>query len=595
MDLTLLDYVEDMEDPDTLNPRGSTPIRDINPGELSLEMSIIDPPSSPASPWVFAAPDGEKEESMEVQEWVVIDEWVEDESEVLGEQGEEGIQEEWVIVDQWVEDEACPMNTGQKTASRGYSTCQLCHARTACRLRHLKGHLPPYTLPNHYCWQCERRLPQVGEKRLQQHEEKYGCDGTGRYTTDRLATWVEFMSGMFLKLCYILSVPGIPALYEFVKRRIDLQPDPIRTTLEPQDILWFQAFEERNGFPMRGSREYTLDPINSIGMITHWRVVANLLGLLSKDDRDVVRGSKGRADHRGLPLDLSDNDPRLRHPHSAIDCHFHQDKILKQLDTNDWDDVHHQLTTDPDVELVTAITCYAFPESWPKPGSTTLDDLSFHHSPTIKWTVGWHPTRGDVNPQSKLVRFTELLRSPGCRAAGELGLDYCRATSVKERQLQRELLRKLLSPVLSSHLPVIIHCRDTTHPIGSNATQDCIAIMERELPRLWPVYVHCFNGGLRESQQWIQAFPFVRFGISPIVLTKARHQELKAVIRNLDHRRILLESDAPYFTRDPTKFRTFVADVGREVAKIQGIPLGLVFYFAEETSTAFFRTVRHQV
>ena len=89
--------------------------------------------------------------------------------------------------------------------------------------------------------------------------------------------------------------------------------------------------------------------------------------------------------------------------------------------------------------------------------------------------------------------------------------------------------------------------------------QDCIAIMEREWPWLWPVYVHCFNGGLRESQQWMPAFPFVRFGISPILLSKSGHTELKAADQNLDVRSLLLESDALYFTPEPLNFLTSVA------------------------------------
>ena len=338
-----------------------------------------------------------------------------------------------------------------------------------------------------------------------------------------------------------------------------------------------------------------MDPINSIGAITHWRVILNLLGLLSEDHRAEVKGSKCRADHRGFPLSLPSDDPRLQSPYQAIDCHFHQDKILSRLNMDDWNDVLHLLPEDPVVQLSTAITCYAFPESWPKPGSTTLEELASHQSPEVQFTIGWHPTRCYHATPAKLARFTELLQLLHCRAAGELGLDYFRAANEKERQSQRELLRNLLSPVLESHLPVIIHCRDTNHARERNATQDCIAIMERELPRLWPVYVHCFNGGLRESQQWMQAFPFVRFGISPVLLSKSRHTELKAVVRNLDARRLLLESDAPYFTPDPLHFRTSVADVGMEVAKIRGLPPGIMFHLAEEASVMLFRTVPDQV
>ena len=165
-------------------------------------------------------------------------------------------------------------------------------------------------------------------------------------------------------------------------------------------------------------------------------------------------------------------------------------------------------------------------------------------------------------------------------------MDYFRAGSEAERKKQRVLLRKLIPIVIQARRPLVIHCRDAAHHEESSATQDCVS-------RQWPVYVHCFDGGLREFELLVKAFPCSRFGVSPIILARRRHPDLVTVVRNMDARRLLLESDAPYLTvaSSGEALPTVVAEVGRKVAKIRNMTLAMVLYLSFEVSCMFYQPV----
>ena len=61
-----------------------------------------------------------------------------------------------------------------------------------------------------------------------------------------------------------------------------------------------------------------------------------------------------------------------------------------------------------------------------------------------------------------------------------------------------------------------------------------------------PVYLHCYNQGLSTFCWWLQIFPEVVLGISPLALTDHCHPSLQEVIVNLHNTKLLLETDSPY-------------------------------------------------
>ena len=106
----------------------------------------------------------------------------------------------------------------------------------------------------------------------------------------------------------------------------------------------------------------------------------------------------------------------------------------------------------------------------------------------------------------------------------------------------------------------------------------------------------CLRALLRWGfELWVKAFPCVRFGVSPIILARRSHPDLVTVVRNMDARRLLLESDAPYLTvaSSGEALPTVVADVGREVAKIRNMSLAMVCYLSFEASCMFYQPVTY--
>ena len=96
---------------------------------------------------------------------------------------------------------------------------------------------------------------------------------------------------------------------------------------------------------------------------------------------------------------------------------------------------------------------------------------------------------------------------------------------------------------------MVVHCRDVESHAGPpnlNASDACIVIMRKELLRQdHEVYFHCYNHGLPVFTSWLQRFPNVWVGISPLALSPPQAPRLD-VVQMLMLDRLLLETDAPY-------------------------------------------------
>ena len=97
---------------------------------------------------------------------------------------------------------------------------------------------------------------------------------------------------------------------------------------------------------------------------------------------------------------------------------------------------------------------------------------------------------------------------------------------------------------------MVVHCRDVeSHagPPNQDASDACMVIMRKELPRRdHEVYLHCYNHGLPIFTSWLQCFPNVLVGISPLALPTRKHPGLVDVVQTLMPDQLLLETNAPY-------------------------------------------------
>ena len=124
-------------------------------------------------------------------------------------------------------------------------------------------------------------------------------------------------------------------------------------------------------------------------------------------------------------------------------------------------------------------------------------------------------------------------------------------------QKQYQLFGLSIQVVMSLNKPIVIHCRGRQNRDNCNATDDCINILQHSLhDPYYPIYVHCFTGGISNYMKWAQAFPACMFGFTGALLDpRKRHPELLKVVASMDLGRILLEPIHHYSSHQSTIWR----------------------------------------
>ena len=190
-------------------------------------------------------------------------------------------------------------------------------------------------------------------------------------------------------------------------------------------------------------------------------------------------------------------------------------------------------------------------------------DLVAAGEPGVYATVGIHPHdakdfTGDLTP------FRRWLAQPGVVAVGEIGLDYYYHHSPKEVQIP--VFRQFLELALELDKPVVIHCRD--------AVPDLLAVLAETWKPGHPFEVHSFTGTVPEVERILELGALVSFNG---MVTFAKSDNIRDLVRAVPLDRMLLETDAPYLTPDPfRKHRNepkYIPVVAARVAEVKGVSL----------------------
>lgn len=181
--------------------------------------------------------------------------------------------------------------------------------------------------------------------------------------------------------------------------------------------------------------------------------------------------------------------------------------------------------------------------------------------PEVFGAVGVHPHEAKVVNDDVLAKLAELAAAERIVAIGEIGLDFYRDLSPRDRQeiafiQQIELAREV-------GLPIVVHSRD--------AHDRTLEILEREAAGM-PGVMHCFSGDERIARRVLDLG--LNIGIAgPVTYPNA--DRLREVVRELPLDRLLVETDCPYLT--PQKYRgernepAYVMYVAEAVANAKGV------------------------
>ena len=176
--------------------------------------------------------------------------------------------------------------------------------------------------------------------------------------------------------------------------------------------------------------------------------------------------------------------------------------------------------------------------------------------------MGLHPTSVNADYEKELAVVSEYLVMPNDYVAiGEIGMDlYWDKTFLKEQQI---VFEQQIQWALEYKLPIVIHCREAFDYIYN-------VLKPYKASPLAGVF-HSFTGTLEEALRILEFSNFF-IGINGVVTFKK--SGLPEVLRNIPLERIVLETDSPYLTPVPNRWKrnesANVKDTLLKVAEIYG-------------------------
>jgi TatD DNase family protein len=186
--------------------------------------------------------------------------------------------------------------------------------------------------------------------------------------------------------------------------------------------------------------------------------------------------------------------------------------------------------------------------------------------------AGVHPHDAAEATAADLDALEEMARGPAVAVVGEIGLDFYRDLSPRERQM--EVLRRQLETAARVSKPAAIHGRDAHHallPILSDWSRE----MGARLPDGRPLGVmHYFSEDAAMAERYVALGFIISVHTS---VTHPRAETLRDVVHKTPLEHLVLETDSPYGA--PQRFRgkrnepAYVAEAAAAVAEIKGLTL----------------------
>jgi len=196
--------------------------------------------------------------------------------------------------------------------------------------------------------------------------------------------------------------------------------------------------------------------------------------------------------------------------------------------------------------------------------------IADHHN-GVYAVVGVHPHCAQLVDDKLLDSLRELANHRKVVAIGEIGLDYYRDLSPRERQ--REAFAKQVGLAQELGLPIVIHDRE--------AHADILQVLRGSAGSTTGV-MHCFSGSLEMAREVIDHGYLISIA-GPVTFPNAR--KLQDLARWVPDESLVLETDCPWLAPQSMRGRrnepSFLSEIARKVAELKRTP---VERLVEETS-----------
>lgn len=177
--------------------------------------------------------------------------------------------------------------------------------------------------------------------------------------------------------------------------------------------------------------------------------------------------------------------------------------------------------------------------------------------------MGLHPCSVKEDYKEELNIVYSWLQKRKFAAVGEIGLDFYWDKTFTDQQY--ESFHQQITWALEFNLPVVLHTRD--------AMQQSIDVIKQYQQKNIRGIFHCFSGTLQNAIDVIDTGFYL--GIGGVITYK--NSGLAEIIKEIDLKNIVLETDAPYLT--PVPFRgkrnesSYLKYVVQKIAEIKNISI----------------------
>jgi TatD DNase family protein len=177
--------------------------------------------------------------------------------------------------------------------------------------------------------------------------------------------------------------------------------------------------------------------------------------------------------------------------------------------------------------------------------------------------LGLHPCDVKESYLEELTLLREQISQHKIFAIGEIGIDlYWDKEYLKQQQFA---FREQIQWAKDLNLPIVIHCRE--------AFNEVFEVLEDLKDEKLRGIFHCFTGDLEQAHHAIELGFYL--GIGGVVTYKK--SGLDQVVKNIDLKHIVLETDAPYLAPVPYRGKpnesSYLIHVAEKVADLHEISI----------------------
>ena len=179
-------------------------------------------------------------------------------------------------------------------------------------------------------------------------------------------------------------------------------------------------------------------------------------------------------------------------------------------------------------------------------------------------TLGIHPEEVNNITEDSFKLIEENINNPKIVAIGEIGLDYYWVKDNKEQQI--ELFKKQLDLATKYNKPIVVHSRESI--------QDVYDILKKYNLK---GSIHCFSSSLEMAKEFIKLG--YKIGVGGTVTFK-NSKKLQEIVKEIDLKDILLETDSPYLSPEPFRGKkntpSNVYFVAKKISELKDIDINKV-------------------